>query len=221
MADINPTEYEHRYRERDTQGDRQPRYNADQASIAARDFNPSTLLDPAMGSRANASAHARAIHDAQHIYGNRAVQRCFQRGGEPSLAHSSALTKSVQRFQGPDSDWWKKTGVNGVMGLSNTVAALPGIGNLGSGMLAGGYLTASTIAGLMGEDQEAKKLRHGASYFGMHAIPGIGNALAAKHAAQDWGAFGENLSGRQAEGSGQSWERDTAPHIDQLLASLF
>ena len=221
MATTDTVEYERSTRRNAGQSDYQP--ERESGDLSSQPHGPT--LDSALhaGSRqsTNAPVRAQAILSAQRTYGNRAVQRFCQHGRGSPLAHSDALTISVQRFQGPDSDWWKTTGINGAMGLSNTVAALPGIGNLGSGLLAGGFLTGSTIAGLTGNEEEAKKLRGGASYFGMHAIPGIGNALAAKHAAQDWGAFGENLSGRQAEGSAQSWGRETVPNLDKFLASLF
>lgn len=221
MAEINSVEYEHRLTNMATENGHEQEHEVQHPTSPAHTFAPTTLRSPAMRNSVNSPDYREAMLGAQRTYGNRAVQRCLQHGRGRCSARSGALTTSVQRFQGPDSDWWKTTGGNAAGGVFNTIAAIPGIGNGVSAFTAGGTLTASTIAGLMGEEQEAKKLRHASSYFGMHAIPGFGNALAAKHAAQDWGAFGENLAGRQAENSAQSWERDTAPHIDQLLGSLF
>jgi hypothetical protein len=86
------------------------------------------------------------------------------------------------------------------------------------------------VAGVMGVDaaleddpKKAAHSRHMAEMKAIHAIPGIGNLLAARDAYNDAGAFGRTLNGSATtpqQTSYDRWDTDTGPKLESFLSAL-
>ena len=168
--------------------------------------------------------------DASEQAAERAADMIVSGGRQPQRAGSSSATaqsvpgpsaRPVQRFQAPNGDWLMDAGANAGLGIYNSIEAIPGIGNALSLATGAGAGVGAIGASIAGEKETAQQFGRLSEYHGMHAIPGIGNMMAAKHAAQDFGAAGSNLAGKPGENSVQQWDRETAPPLEAFLRSLW
>jgi hypothetical protein len=223
VSENNSTEYEHRLKQTEAQSDGQTEHEAGQSASAAHDFNPSTLLDPAVGSSVNSSARATAMLNGQRAHGNRAVQRFLQRTVAPA-SNSNMNTRAVQRFHRPDEDWLANTLESGQGMAGGMLGAIPIVGNVLNASMASVYTAGSAINYATGHEDDAKRSMGYAQNSLLNAIPIYGNIRSGAQGVHDAGAFYENMFGSgpaPAEISRDIYARDSAPIMDRYLSSLF